>query len=272
MQEKSKPPGSTQYVASSCWDGDHYRNRSEWQFRVATIALNYIELPSKAKVLDIGCGDGRFTKFLANRIPEGEVIGLDPSPSMLAAAQANVSSNLSFVQGDAVSLPFNNQFDRIMAFNSLHWVSEIVTALEQIRKALKPQGQVLILVAPTQVRHPIHQIINEVAKRKHWAPYFDKITNIFSFYTLAEWATLIEEAKLIPECLQLMDASLDYPDKNSFADFVAGWIPYGAIPEDKRRDYVHDVVESYITTTPCSSTGIVHYHMDELVIVASKKK
>jgi trans-aconitate methyltransferase len=269
---KSDLSTGKEHVTSSCWDGKHYSSNSEWQFRVASVALNYMQIPTKAKILDIGCGDGRFTKHLAGLFPNSKILGLDPSSSMLATAQANVMPNLSFIVGDAVRLPIKSQFDRIVAFNSLHWVSEIHLALEQIRNALVLGGQVLILVAPIQVRHPIHRIIDEVAKRKHWSSYFGNAPSVFSFYTPAEWATLIEEAKLIPECLQLIDASFDYPSKKSFADFVAGWIPFGTIPGHKRREYVRDVVEAYVAVTPCDLGGIVHYYMDELVIVASRSK
>ncbi|MBX3718729.1 MAG: class I SAM-dependent methyltransferase [Parachlamydiales bacterium] len=264
--------GATGYVASSCWDGNHYAKNSGWQFHMAAKALGYIKVPTNAKMLDIGCGDGRFTKHLAELIPDGKVLGLDLSVSMLAAAQANEAPNLSFVLGDVTNLPFNNQFDRIVAFNSMHWVSEISTGLEQIKRALVPGGQVLILVAPVQVRHPIHQIINKVAKQEHWSLFFDGMSSIFSFYTLAQWAWLIEKAKMIPESLELIDASMDYPDKQSFADFITGWIPFGTIPEDKKTEYVDEVVEAYVDIIPCSNKGAVHYQMDELLIVASKAK
>ena len=69
-----------QYVASSCWDGNYYANHSEWQFHVATVALSYMTIPINAKILDIGCGDGRFTKYLADLIHNDEILGLDPSP------------------------------------------------------------------------------------------------------------------------------------------------------------------------------------------------
>jgi trans-aconitate methyltransferase len=169
-----------------------------------------------------------------------------------------------------MDLPFKNKFDYIVAFNSLHWVSETKQALEQIREALVPGGQALILVAPIQVRHPLHQIINQVAKGDKWKSYFNKGSNVFSFHTLAKWATLIEEAHLIPENLQLIDASLDYKDTEAFAESMVAWIPFESIPESKKQEYIDDVVESYISVIPCGPNGEVHYLLDELVVVVSK--
>ncbi|HEX2548693.1 MAG TPA: methyltransferase domain-containing protein [Gammaproteobacteria bacterium] len=268
---KSSLLGSKKYIASSQWNGNYYATHSDWQFRIADIALSQLQIPSNAKILDIGCGDGRFTKHLANLAPNCEILGLDPSVSMLSTAQNNIASNVSFVLGDAMDLPFVNQFDRIVAFNSLHWVSEIKVALKQVDKALLPGGQVLILVAPIQVRHPIHKIIDEVAKRDCWRTYFDGESSVFHFFSCAEWASLIEEAGLIPEKLQLIDASLDYKSIKEFSDSLKSWIPFGTIPEDKRDVYVRDIVEAYIQITPCSPQGTVYYHIDELLILASKQ-
>lgn len=258
------------YIASSCWNGNHYANHSEWQFNMASKALNFIEIPKDADVLDIGCGDGRVTKYLASLVPDGKVLGLDPNLSMLNAAQSNIAPNLSFISGDAMDLPFKNKFNRIVAFNSLHWVSKTKQALEGVREALLPGGQALILVAPVQVRHPLHQIINEVAKREKWKLYFNNVMDVFSFHTLAKWAGLLEESGLIPENLQLIDASLDYKNREVFAESIVAWIPFGSIPESKKQEYIDDVVESYISVIPCGSDGEVHYFLDELVIVASK--
>lgn len=55
----------------SRWDGNYYANHSKWQFLLATKALSYVQIPADAKVLDVGCRDGRFTKYLASLIPEG---------------------------------------------------------------------------------------------------------------------------------------------------------------------------------------------------------
>jgi trans-aconitate 2-methyltransferase len=259
------------YVPTSCWNGDFYTHHSEWQFRMAMKALRLIQIPNKASLLDIGCGNGRITHHLATSIPDGTVSGIDPSSSMIETAQKLQLPNLSFALGKAETLGFENRFDRIVAFNSLHWVSEIELALERIRHALKPGGQALILVAPIQVRHPLHQIIDSVAKTERWRPYFGSVASVFSFYTLADWASLVERADLIPESLQHIDASMDYPDKKAFADSLVGWVPFGSIPESLKAQYIDDIVKAYVAAIPCKPNGAVPYCLDELVIVASKR-
>jgi len=264
------PPIKEAYVSSSCWNGSHYSNHSEWQFNMARKALDFIEMPSNGSILDIGCGDGRFTKYLANSVPHSTVLGLEPNPSMLATAQTHAQDNLSFIAGNAESLDYKNKFDSIVAFNSLHWVFDTKLALERVRDALVPGGQALILVVPIQVRSPLHQIIDRVARNEKWGTYFSSIKSLFSFHTLGEWASFVEYVGLIPENLSLMNASFDYKDVDSFAESVAAWVPFGAIPETKRAEYVSDIVQAYLEAIPCGPSGEVHYILDELVVLASK--
>lgn len=257
--------------AESNWNGQYYASHSEMQFMMAAEALKQIDFPAEAKVLDIGSGNGRVTKYLADMMPDGHVIGLDRSPSMVATAQAYASDKISFIHGDAIAIPFKEQFDRVVSFNCLHWVTEIQTALQGIKDALVPGGQACLLIAPIQARYPLHHIIDSVAKYDRWSPYFGGARSVFTLFTFAEWAKLIEDAGMIPERLQLIDGSLDYANEKVFGDWLAGWVPFGTIPEDLRNDYIQDVVKAYTAAIPCEADGTVHFYLDELIIVASKK-
>ena len=83
------------------------RDRPGWQEEL-TAALASVNFLPPARTLDVACGTGYVTQYLA-----GEVIGLDQSASMLAEAQRRLPEG-EFVQGDALALPFaDNSFDRI---------------------------------------------------------------------------------------------------------------------------------------------------------------
>lgn len=254
------------------WDGKYYASHSEMQFIMAKETLKQIDFPAQAKILDIGSGDGKVTHYLSQIAPECTIIGLDRSPSMVVTSQAFASDRVSFILGDAVQIPFKEQFDRIVSFNCLHWVKEIHVALQGIKDALIPGGKACILIAPIQLRYPIHRVINAVAKKDRWSPYFDGASNVFTLYTFAEWAKLIEDADMIPEQLQHIDCSLAYPNVTVFGQWLAGWIPFGKIPENLREEYIRDIVKEYTTAVPCDADGTVHFYIEELIIVASKKK
>ena len=81
------------------------RDRPGWEDEVAELqgALAKLE---PARTLDVACGTGFLTRHL-----RGEIVGLDQSESMLAEARRQAPA-ATFVQGDALSLPFgDDSFD-----------------------------------------------------------------------------------------------------------------------------------------------------------------
>lgn len=255
---------------SSCWDGEFYSIHSEWQFKMAKLALNQIKILKTSHILDIGCGTGRVTKYLADNYSAAQVIGIDPSISMLRETKNYTSQKVAFKLGKAETIDFPNKFDLVTAFNSLHWVKEIDLAISNITNALISKGQALILVVPKQNRSPLHEVINKVIFNTRWHLFFKAKESVFSFFSLAEWANIIEKAGLIPEKLELVNASMHYKSKTIFANSLISWIPFGTIPLDERNKYVNDIVEEYLKQVPLNTNGEIHYLLDELVIVASK--
>src|SRR5262245_54664919 len=106
------------------WSGAEYARVGALQHALLAEALPQLPLTAHGSVLDIGCGDGVLTQAIAERAPQGRVVGLDPSPAMVAAAAAHTTAAASgphFVRGDARRLPFTGPFDTVVSFNALHW-------------------------------------------------------------------------------------------------------------------------------------------------------
>jgi len=83
------------------------RDRPGWDEELAGLIATLEDL-RPARTLDVACGTGFLTRFLA-----GEVVGLDQSDSMLAQA-ARQAPHATYVQGDALELPFEDgAFERV---------------------------------------------------------------------------------------------------------------------------------------------------------------
>lgn len=110
-----------------------------------------LQLRPGEKVLDVGCGGGSFAceaaKFVGS---SGSVAGIDISEDQITAAQALCGSqpNVEFRVANALDLPYSDDlFDVVYAYSSLEYVPEIDTALSEIKRVLKPGGQLLIQAA-----------------------------------------------------------------------------------------------------------------------------
>ncbi len=94
------------------------------------------------RALDVGCGEGRFCRLL--RSHGVDAVGVDPTPTLLAAARARDASG-GFVESPAEQLPFGNDtFDLVVSYLSLIDILDIQSAIPEMARVLRPGGTLLI--------------------------------------------------------------------------------------------------------------------------------
>ncbi|MFC4322995.1 methyltransferase domain-containing protein [Litchfieldia salsa] len=99
-------------------------------------------------VLDVGCGTGAITSGIAEFVgPNGCVIGIDNNPELIEKARENYKDipGLTFKVDDIYNLPFQNEFDIVTSARVLQWLASPQEALNQMVKATKINGKVLVL-------------------------------------------------------------------------------------------------------------------------------
>jgi ubiquinone/menaquinone biosynthesis C-methylase UbiE len=123
------------------------RAASRQQRDMLTAYLADIELSETADLLDAGCGTGAVSRELARRLAGGKVIGIDPSPVFLASARKLASDlpNLSFIEGDCRSLPYESEsFDAVFFHTTLSHVPSPDKALREAFRILRPGGTLAV--------------------------------------------------------------------------------------------------------------------------------
>ena len=128
----------------SDFDAAAYEKASAGQTDLARRLVNSLDLRGDETVIDLGCGDGRVTAELAERLPRGRVVGIDSSPSMIEAANGRAASNLVFRLLDMMALDYIDFADVIVSANAAHWVHDHTRLLELTYTALKPGGAVQV--------------------------------------------------------------------------------------------------------------------------------
>lgn len=129
------------------WPANDYAIGSFIQATVADHFLPQLKINPSDNVLDIGCGNGAYTRKILDMVPEGSLLGIDASGNMLELA-AEVSKDyaqFSVQKSDVHSMNFSNQFDYIVSFWCLQWTNDIKKAFVNMISALKPKGKLFTL-------------------------------------------------------------------------------------------------------------------------------
>ena len=120
------------------------RFMGRWSVQLAPHFLDEVGMPEPRRVLDLGCGTGNLTRAVAERWPQCEVVGVDPSAPFVEAARERSTSfgrRVRFELGDADDLSLGaDSVDAALALLVLTFVPDADRAVAQLRRVTRPGG------------------------------------------------------------------------------------------------------------------------------------
>jgi|SRR5580704_1393447 trans-aconitate 2-methyltransferase len=233
------------------WNASGYARVAALQAAMAAEVLGLLEVKPTERVLDLGCGNGKVTAEIAKRVGRGSVVGIDSSAEMIAFAQSHVDPaahpNLRFETCDVRQLPFRNEFDLVVSFNALHWITDQAVALRSIRSAMKQDARAQLRLVPAGRRKSLENVIEETRLSERWSRYFAGFHDPYLHLTADQYATLAERSGLNVLHVTTSDNTWDFGSRPAFAAF--GMVTFvewtKCLPEAERPAFVSDVLDRY---------------------------
>src|SRR5256885_15280278 len=107
------------------------------------------QLRSAWRILDLGCGPGTITIGLAERVPQGSVLGMDFNPQQIANAQTRARqrglTNTDFIVGSLETPDFPDEtFDLVFAHAVFAHLADPIAALRRLRRCVRPGGLIAL--------------------------------------------------------------------------------------------------------------------------------
>jgi len=131
------------------WDAATYDRVANPQTSWGTAVLNRLPLRGDETILDAGCGTGRVTELLIERLPQGRVVALDASPSMVDEAHRRLGrfgAQVDFLVADLgqpFTLPGGVLADAILSTATFHWVPDHDALFRNLAGVVRPGGRLV---------------------------------------------------------------------------------------------------------------------------------
>jgi trans-aconitate 2-methyltransferase len=125
------------------WDAATYQRLSAPIEAMGRDVLWRLRLEGDETVLDAGCGTGRVTASLAERLPRGKVIAVDGSRAMVEEARRRLPASVDVREADLLELDLEAPVDAIVSTATFHWILDHDALFARLRDVLAPGGRLV---------------------------------------------------------------------------------------------------------------------------------
>ena len=203
--------------------------------RLGREVLERVELRGDETVLDAGCGSGRLTAVLLERLPAGRVIAVDASPSMIDATRARVGDHsgdrADLRAADLVTLDLGgDHVDLAFSTATFHWIGDHDRLFKNLRRALRDGGRLVAQCGGAGNVAAAEAAARAVGERPPFAEHLAGWPGPWNFATPQQTERRLAQA--------------------GFADVACALVPRPVTPEDPRAYLAELVLGAHLERLP----------------------
>ena len=240
------------------WDAVCYHRLSRPQFSWGQKVLNRLRLRGDETVLDAGCGTGRLTVELAERLPRGRVIAVDQSERMLRVASDGLSPELGrrvgYVRADLRDLPLDGAVNLIFSTATLHWVRDQEQLFQSLFHALKPKGWLIAQCGGGPNLARVLGRAQRIMVQPQYRQWFANWSGPWEFADAETAAGRLRRVGFADVSTSIEPAPAKLADANEYGEFLTNVIFHihlARIPDEAlRRSLIQTLVREAATDNP----------------------
>jgi trans-aconitate 2-methyltransferase len=225
------------------WDAAAYDRLSDWQLRMGIEVLDRLPLGGDETVLDAGCGTGRVTEVLLERLPGGCVIAVDGSPSMVEKAREKLPPEVEVRLADLTELELDDQVDVVFSNAVFHWIGDHDNLFRRLYAALRPGGRLLAQCGGEGNLDVFHEIVLAVASEGRFAEHLADWAKPWNFSSPERAAASLEAAGFVEVDCGLERRDLLREEPRSYLAGVCLGAHLDKLPDDLRDPFIETVLE-----------------------------
>lgn len=228
------------------WDARTYDRLADPQEEWGREVLARLELDGDETVLDAGCGSGRVTRLLLERLPRGRVIGIDASPSMIEVAEEALGDDqrVELRVGDLAELELDREVDAIFSNATFHWILDHQRLFDRLAAALRPGG---VLEAQCGGQGNVAEwkrAIEATDGDERFAPYLRGMADTHNFASVDDTATRLVRAGFAVERVWLEHRTVTPPEPREFVRSVGLVKHHALLPPELHEQFTDAVLGS----------------------------
>ncbi len=255
------PPGA---INETDWNAAAYERISEPQFAWGHRVLARLPLRGVESVMDAGCGAGRLTELLAERLPQGHVLALDSSRAMLDQARlrlARFGDRVSYIEADVSKHIERPPVDAVFSTATFHWVLDQDALFASIAESIRAGGLLVSQCGGGANLSRFRERTSALREDPAFAPFLRGFVEPLHFAMPDEARDRLERLGFVDVRSWLEAAPVSFPDPASYAEFVATVIsrkPLSRLPsEELRREYMGRLVDAARGDDPSLRAGLL---------------
>lgn len=271
-----------QHPSKQSWDGKLFHKSTRCSLPLAIAVLDTYPLRNYSSILDIGCGSGALTAYIAKKtIGTSFVAGFDPSDSMIKFAQGYYQkpSNLYFRQN---ALPeITEHWDFIFCCNMFHLLPAEKQTWTLKRLALCARKNVtvpllLIMAAKTKEPQAITKAYIATCAMERWEKLRTiKLDDYYQPHDAQSFAAMAQDTPWTITKTEMQDEYIKFKTVKDLKRFIASWMggfEFAAqMSKDEQKKFITDLVENYKKEVPQAADESIEWCLPRLIVHAEKR-